>query len=168
MGLYHAARRLGLRPALLESLGPRTPFSRLSLLGVRPAHRLEVWEGRLYLDGKRVGEAREVFRYLERGLGKRFFPAWIGFFAYEFARHLGLPTHEPLPGLPEAFFLYYPEGFALLEGKLVEAPSFPLRPLPYAPRPFPATPWSRTSPGRPSCAGWRRCGRGSAPGWSTR
>ena len=140
LGLYHAARCSGLRPALLESLGPRTPFSRLSLLGVGPAHRLEVWEGRLYLDGRRVGEALEVFRYLERGLGKGFFPAWIGFFAYEFARHLGLPAHKPLPGLPEAFFLYYPEGYALFEGRLVQAPSFPLRPLPYAPPPLPRHP----------------------------
>ncbi|GAA6734735.1 aminodeoxychorismate components I/II [Thermus oshimai] len=137
LGLYHAARALGLRPALLESLGPRTPFGRLSLLGVRPRHLLEVWEGRLYLDGRRVGEALEVFRYLERGLGKGFFPAWIGFFAYEFARHLGLPAHPPVPGLPEAAFLYYPEGYALLEGRLVEVPSFPLSPKPYAPPPFP-------------------------------
>lgn len=107
LALYHGARTLGMRPALLESLGPRTSFARLSLLGVRPRHRLEVLEGRLYLDGKRVGEALEIFRYLERGLGRGFFPAWIGFFAYEFARHLGLPTHRPLPGLPEAFFFYY-------------------------------------------------------------
>ncbi|MDD9850140.1 hypothetical protein BZG30_33465, partial [Escherichia coli] len=41
LGLYHAARCLGLRPALLESLGIRAPFSRLSLLGLKPAHRLE-------------------------------------------------------------------------------------------------------------------------------
>ncbi|RTH07929.1 aminodeoxychorismate components I/II, partial [Thermus scotoductus] len=129
-----------MRPALLESLGPRTSFARLSLLGVRPRHRLEVLEGRLYLDGKRVGEALEIFRYLERGLGRGFFPAWIGFFAYEFARHLGLPTHRPLPGLPEAFFFYYPEGFALLEGRLVAAPSFPVRPLPYPSLPLPPHP----------------------------
>ncbi|WP_208619946.1 chorismate-binding protein [Thermus tenuipuniceus] len=129
-----------MRPALLESLGPRTPFSRLSLLGVRPAHRLEVWEGRLYLDGKGVGEALDIFTYLERRLGRGYFPAWIGFFAYEFARHLGLSTHEPLPALPEAAFFYYPEGFALLEGRLVETPSFPLRPLPYTPPPLPSHP----------------------------
>lgn len=140
LALYHGARTLGMRPALLESLGPRTPFARLSLLGVRPQHRLEVREGRLYLDGKRVGEALEIFRYLERGLGRGFFPAWIGFFAYEFARHLGLPTHEPLPGLPEAFFLYYKEGFALLEGKLVAVPSVPVRPLPYPSLPLPPHP----------------------------
>jgi len=140
LGLYHAARALGLRPALLESLGPRTPFARLSLLGVRPRHRLEVLEGRLYLDGKRVGEALDLFRYLERGLGKGFFPAWMGFFAYEFARHLGLPAHDPLPGLPEAAFFYYPEGYALLEGRLVERPSFPLRPSPYTPPPLPHHP----------------------------
>jgi len=140
LGLYHAARASGLRPALLESLGPRTPFARLSLLGVRPRHRLEVLEGRLYLDGKRVGEALDLFRYLERGLGKGFFPAWMGFFAYEFARHLGLPAHAPLPGLPEAAFFYYPEGYALLEGRLVERPSFPLRPSPYTPPPLPPYP----------------------------
>ncbi|WP_243089875.1 chorismate-binding protein [Thermus neutrinimicus] len=140
LGLYHAARALGLKPFLLESLGVRTPFSRLSLLGVRPKHRLEVWEGRLYLDGKRVGEALDIFAHLEKGLGRGHFPAWIGFFAYEFARHLGLATHGPLPGLPEAAFHYYPEGFALLEGRLVEAPSFPLRPLPYNPSPLPHHP----------------------------
>ncbi|MFN3179184.1 MAG: chorismate-binding protein [Thermus sp.] len=140
LGLYHAARALGLKPFLLESLGVRTPFSRLSLLGVRPKHRLEVWEGRLYLDGKRVGEALDIFAHLEKGLGRGHFPAWIGFFAYEFARHLGLASHGPLPGLPEAAFHYYPEGFALLEGRLVETPSFPLRPLPYNPSPLPHHP----------------------------
>jgi len=155
LALYHAARTLEMRPALLESLGPRTPFARLSLLGVRPRHRLEVREGGLYLDGKRVGEALEVFRYLERGLGRGFFPAWIGYFAYEFARHLGLPTHEPLPGLPEAFFLYYPEGFALLEWRLVEAPSFPLRPLPYAPPHLPPHPLVADFPREAFLAGVR-------------
>lgn len=130
MGLYARAKALGLRPALLESLGVRTPFGRLSLLGLRPRHRLEVWEGGLYLDGRRVGEALEIFRYLERGLGKGFFPAWIGFFAYEFARHLGYATHPPLSGLPEAAFYYYPEGYAFLAGRVVEASSLALRPAP--------------------------------------
>jgi len=137
LGLYQAARLQGLRPALLESLGPKTPFSRLSLLGLRPSHRLEVLEGKLYLDGRRVGEALDLFRHLEKGLGRGYFPAWMGFFAYEFARHLGLPTHPPVPGLPEAAFFYYPEGFALLEGRLVERPSLPLRPASYLPPPFP-------------------------------
>ncbi|WP_172958495.1 hypothetical protein, partial [Thermus scotoductus] len=58
LGLYHAARCLGLRPALLESLGIRAPFSRLSLLGLKPAHRLEVWEGWLYLNGGKPGKGR--------------------------------------------------------------------------------------------------------------
>jgi anthranilate synthase/aminodeoxychorismate synthase-like glutamine amidotransferase len=137
LGLFQAARALGLRPALLESLGPKTPFSRLSLLGLKPRHRLEVLEGRLYLDGRRVGEALDLFPYLKRGLGRGFFPAWMGFFAYEFARHLGLPTHPPVPGLPEAAFFYYPEGFAFLEGRLVERPTLPIRPFPYLPPPLP-------------------------------
>jgi anthranilate synthase/aminodeoxychorismate synthase-like glutamine amidotransferase len=138
LGLFQAARALGLRPALLESLGPKTPFSRLSLLGLKPRHRLEVLEGRLYLDGRRVGEALDLFRHLERGLGRGFFPAWMGFFAYEFARHLGLPTHPPVPGFPEAAFFYYPEGFAFLEGRLVERPALPIRPSPYLPPPLPS------------------------------
>ncbi|MGQ9753472.1 MAG: chorismate-binding protein [Thermaceae bacterium] len=128
VGLYARARALGLGPVLLESLGARTPFGNLSLLGLKPRHRLEVWEGRLYLDGRWVGEALDLFSYLEKGLGRGFFPLWAGFFAYEFARHLGLPTHPPLPGLPEAAFFYYPEGYAFLRGRVVERPSFPLRP----------------------------------------
>jgi len=152
LGLFQAARALGLRPALLESLGPKTPFSRLSLLGLKPRHRLGVLEGRLYLDGRRVGEALDLFRHLEKGLGRGFFPAWMGFFAYEFARHLGLPTHPPVPGLPEAAFFYYPESFAFLEGRLVERPALPIWPSPCLPRPcLPFTSIATT----PKPASWR-------------
>ncbi len=129
VGVYARARGLGLKPVLLESLGARTPFGRLSLLGLGPRHRLEVWEGRLYLDGRRVGSALDLFTHLQKGLGRGFFPLWAGFFAYEFARHLGYATHPPMPGLPEAAFYYYPEGYAFLAGRVVEAPSLLLRPL---------------------------------------
>ena len=116
--LYQAARRRGLRPALLESLGPRTHFGRRTVLGVAPARRLEVWDGVLYDGGEPVGGATDLLTLLESDLGEGVFPAWIGFFAYEFARHLGLPTNAPMPGFPDAAFWLYPSGFLWEDGHL--------------------------------------------------
>lgn len=120
--LYASARAQGLYPALLESAGEITPFGRLTLLGMGATRRLEVWEGRTYLDGRPVGDALKVFSFLEEGLGEGYFPAWIGFFTYEYARYLGLPVRAALPGLPEAAFFFYPRGYAWLEGVLLEGP----------------------------------------------
>ena len=123
IALYNAARRRGLRPALLESLGPRTHFGRRTVLGVAPARRLEVWDGALYDDGELVGGASDLLTLLESGTGDAFFPAWIGFFSYEFARHLGLPTNGPMPGFPDAAFFLYPSGYLWEDGHLREAPA---------------------------------------------
>ncbi|HJW74807.1 MAG TPA: aminodeoxychorismate components I/II, partial [Thermoleophilia bacterium] len=121
LDLYRAARRLGRRPALLESLGPSVPFGRLTLLGTNYSRTLEVWDGALYEDARRVGEALDVLERLAEGLGgrDRLFPAWIGFLAYEFAGRLGLPAAQPLGGLPEAAFRLYTEGYAWLDGERV-------------------------------------------------
>ncbi len=123
--LYRAARRLGRRPALLESLGPSVPYGRLTLLGTRCVRALEVWHGALYADGRRVGEALEVLERLSERLRSReqLFPAWIGFFAYEFAGRLGLPAAQPLDGLPEAAFRLYSEGYAWIDGEPVAEPA---------------------------------------------
>lgn len=137
--LYNLARAHGLGPLLLESVAPFTPFGKLSLLGVRPTHCLEVWDGIAYLDGQKVGNALAVFEYLEQGLGQSYFPNWMGFFAYEYAQHLGLPTRAPLAGLPEAAFFYFPEGYAWLEGQQVEQPSRLLQGQPSPPAPLPLT-----------------------------
>ena len=125
LDLYRAARRLGRRPALLESLGPSVPFGRLTLLGTRCVRTLEVWDGVLYVDGRREGEALEVLERLAQGLGSRdqLFPSWIGFFTYEFAGRLGLPAAQPLAGLPEAAFRLYQEGFAWIDGERVAQPA---------------------------------------------
>jgi len=122
IGLYQAARRRGLRPTLLESLGTRTHFGRRTMLGVAPARRLEVWDGVLYDDGEQVGGATDLLTLLASGLDDGLFPAWMGFFSYEFARHLGLPTNAPMPGFPEAAFALYPSGFAWEDGHLGAAP----------------------------------------------
>ena len=109
--LYRELRERGLRPALLESLGSRTAFARRTVLGRDPVRRLEVWDGRLYEDGSETGAAQDILARLELPARTSFFPAWIGFFTYEFARHLGLPTNGPMAGLPEAAFYLYPDGY---------------------------------------------------------
>ena len=118
---YAWAKAKGLQPALLESAGVQTPFGQLSLLGIGATKRLEVWQGITYLNDKAVGDALAIFKYLNQGLGNNYFPAWIGFFAYEYAQHLGLPTHKALADLPEAAFYYYPDGCAYLKGKPVQS-----------------------------------------------
>ena len=120
--LYQAARRRGLRPALLESLGPRTHYGRRTLLGVAPARRLEVWDGVLYEDGEQVGGGADLLTLLAAELGDGAFPAWMGFFAYEYARQLGLPTNDPMPGFPEAAFRLYRSGYSWEDGHLRSAP----------------------------------------------
>lgn len=124
--LYWTARRRGLRPVMLESLGPRTDFGRRTVCACVPARRLEVWDGLLYEDGAVIGVAADLFAELETGLGEGFFPLWAGFFAYEFARHLGLPTGTPLPGLPEAAFSLYTDGYLWQDGQAVTVPKQPL------------------------------------------
>ena len=83
--LYRELRERGLRPALLESLGSRTAFARRTVLGFDPVCRLEVWDGRLYEDGREAGAAQDILARLELPARDGFFPAWIGFLSYEFA-----------------------------------------------------------------------------------
>ncbi len=142
LATYAAARSAGLRPALLESLGPPTDFSRRTLLAVAPRRRLEVWNGLLYEGGAAIGAADDLLAQLETGLiPGRDFPVWVGFFSYEFATRLGLPAGAAMPGLPEAAFSLYDDGWLLLDGRLtgkppvpdarLEAAAPPLAPLPH-------------------------------------
>jgi len=124
--IYAAARGGGLRPALLESLGPPTAFARRTLLAAAPRRRLEVWDGLLYEDGAAIGAADDLLAQLETGLTPgRDFPVWIGFFSYEFAARLGLPTGTAMPGLPEAAFCLYDDGWLWRDGRLVSEPPGP-------------------------------------------
>jgi anthranilate synthase/aminodeoxychorismate synthase-like glutamine amidotransferase len=141
---YAQARAAGVRPALLESLGPPTPFSRRSLLGLAPRRTLEVWDGSLYDDGHQVGPATDLLEELESGLRPgRDFPVWIGFFSYEFAGRLGLPANPPMTGLPEAAFCLYDGGRLWCDGREVAGAG--ARPVGVAPppraAPAPLSPW---------------------------
>lgn len=121
--IYLGARKAGLKPALLETPRSAASFSPgLSILGIAPSGKLEVWCDRLYLDGKLVGNGKDVFRFLQLRNGPNFFPAWIGFFAYEYARHLGFETRLPCVALPEATFYLYDAGFVWNQDQLIEKP----------------------------------------------
>ena len=127
--IYAQARAAGLQPALLESLGPATAFSRRTVLGLRPLRRLEVWGGLLYEDGAAIGKAERLLTELERGLvPDGDLPIWIGFFSYEFAARLGLPTNAPMPGLPEASFCLYDDAWLWRGGRVARRG----RPIPEA------------------------------------
>ena len=105
--LYRAYRSENQAPILLESLGPVSLNAKISILGVAPSHELLVREGRLYLDGRDVGDATRIFDYFSLPKSNQFFPAWMGFFSYEFARHFGLPTKKADSALPEAAFYFF-------------------------------------------------------------
>ena len=123
LATYAAARGAGLRPALLESLGPATAFSRTAILALAPRRRLEVWDGVAYEDGAAIGAADALLTELQTGLRPGCdFPVWIGFFSYEFAARLGLPTGAAMPGLPEAAFCLYDDGWLWRDGRLLGAP----------------------------------------------
>ncbi len=121
--LYWSARAADMRPALLESRGPRTEFGRRTLLALAPVRTVEVRDGVTFVDGEARGGVTVLFDQLARDLSSGRFPVWIGFFAYEFARHLGLPTLPPIPGLPEASFTLYADGYLWEDGQLVHEPA---------------------------------------------
>jgi anthranilate synthase len=109
--IYHKYREEKCKPFLLESLGPQTPYSSRSILGIRPTRTLTCKNGRLYDGAQDIGTALDIFSHLELTKSNSFFPAWLGFFSYEFGRHFGLPSKTLSGTFPEAAFYLYEEGF---------------------------------------------------------
>ncbi len=111
LSLYASARNKGLKPMLLDAPLLGSHLSKQAILGVAPVKTLEVREGILFVNGKRDGTALDIFSHLNVGRNPgNFFPAWMGYFTYEFARHFGMPTKNPDPNIPEAFFHLYEDG----------------------------------------------------------
>ena len=183
---YHAARSLGLRPALLESLGPATHFGRRTLLGIRPIQDVRVAGGAALRDGMAVGSPADLFPLLSEGLAGAartgsgrsgpvdtvarldaagLFPLWIGFLAYEFARHLGLPTRDPMPGLPDAAFALYEDGWVWEDGWLVHAPAVPIRVEPCPDLPLPSAALASDFPADEFIAGVEEVQERIRAGW---
>ena len=108
---YHKFREEKCKPFLLESLGPHTPYSSKSILGVNPVRTLICRDGKLFENEKHIGSALDIFDHFDLPQTQSFFPAWLGFFSYEFAKHLGLPTKSLQGNFPEAAFFLYEDGF---------------------------------------------------------
>ncbi len=131
--LYLAAQQKGWKPILLESNGVQTHFGKRSILGIRPVQILKVVNGRTFLNEKVIGGLEEFWQTLETVPSENIFPCWIGFFSYEFSRLEGLPTRQPMEGLPDAWFGYFESGWVWEEGNLVEGDQV----FPESPNSFP-------------------------------
>jgi anthranilate synthase len=109
---YRSALAQGLCPTLLEFTHPskRTP---LSICGIKPSTTLTAIKGRLYKDGVDVGPALDIFQHLALAQTNTFFPAFLGFFSYEFAEYFGKACLQGERAFPDAFFQYYEQGLVI-------------------------------------------------------
>src|SRR5690349_17185580 len=103
LSYYHDAAIRRLKPALLE-FGLEGADARLLACGIEPVTTLLVKDGKLFKDGAHIGQALDIFEHLTLPSSRDFFPAFIGFFGYEFASYLGMPCHNGDRALPDAFF----------------------------------------------------------------
>jgi anthranilate synthase len=88
-------------------------FNNLTIVGKKPVCTLEVKNNQLFKDGKAIGKALDIFKYLklDKNNNNNFFPAWIGFFGYEFSNYfLNKDFSKPSIGFPDAFFKLFDDG----------------------------------------------------------
>ena len=97
----------------LKTFSSFLEFENAFIAGLKSICRLEVKNNQLYKNGHLVGDALDIFKYLklDKNNKNNFFPAWIGFFAYEFNNYfLGKNITKNNLGLPDAFFELYEDG----------------------------------------------------------
>lgn len=121
---YQSAEEAAKSPILLQFREPITN-AKLDICGIEPTCTLEVRNGRLLKDGKDSGEALAIFDHLVLESSSSFFPAYLGFFSYEFAEHLGKPCHKASRTLPDAFFRCYERGLVIKDQKLIHYDPIP-------------------------------------------
>lgn len=131
---FRVARAQGLRPALLEFTHPknRTP---LIICGIKPVETLLVKDGTLFHDGNAIGEARDIFHKLKLAPRESFFPAWLGYFSYEFARFFGKACTGAPREFPDAYFQRFREGLVIDDGTVIHHTTLgniDEKPLPHA------------------------------------
>lgn len=102
----------GHKPSLLQ-------FGAREICGIDPVCTLWVKNNRLYKNSVEIGSALDIFDYLALKPSNNFFPAFIGFFAYEFSKYWDKPTHKHEHSLPEAFFRLYERGLIIEQGRIV-------------------------------------------------
>ncbi len=114
---YLSAKNMGLAPALLE-------FGGLRVCGIKPETSLGVTHGHFFKDSVDLGLAEHIFEHLHLKPSHNFFPAYLGFFSYEFAQHLGFSTKDS--GLfPDAFFNLYTQGLVIKDGQVLHHDPLP-------------------------------------------
>lgn len=84
---------------------------KISACGINPKCTLEVKNNSLYKNGVYEGHALKIFDFLNIEKGNSFFPAWLGFFSYDFHHYF----YNTLPKkkescIPDAFFQLFSEG----------------------------------------------------------
>lgn len=106
---FTEACRDGASPSLLEFQHPETGAT-LRALGISPVKTLGVRDGQLLVNGARDGSALDIFDHLSLEKSPGFFPAYIGYFSYGFARYLGMPHHRAPSSFPDAHLALYESG----------------------------------------------------------
>jgi anthranilate/para-aminobenzoate synthase component I len=72
-----------------------------------PVSYLEVRDGDLFQNNICIGAATDLGKALYLRPSSGFFPAWIGFVGYEYARYFGLCTQESDSNFPDAAFYLF-------------------------------------------------------------
>ena len=119
LSYYKKALALELDPILLEFTHPRKD-SPLYICGIKPKSIFQVIDGKLYQDDKHIGCALDIFTYLtiNKVSGSHFFPAFLGYFTYEFAKYFLYPTKKSSE-FPDAYFALYTEGLVIDDNNII-------------------------------------------------
>lgn len=128
LNYFQSAKAADAEPTLLEFSHPtkRTP---LNICGINPITTLEVRGGKLYKDQRLVGSALDIFDHLkleEPSAG--FFPAYLGYFSYEFGEYFGKPCVRGMRAFPDAFFRLYEQGLVIDDGRVLHHDAIPSAP----------------------------------------
>jgi anthranilate synthase len=109
---FQNALLLGHRPTLLEFTHP-TRRTKLGICGINPLITLEVRDNKLFQDEVYIGQALNIFTHLTLDASTQFFPAYLGYFSYEFAKYFGRPCKDVAHSFPDAFFCLYAQGLVM-------------------------------------------------------
>lgn len=130
---YEEAMRQGLAPSLLQYTHPehKTP---LHICGINPSITLMVKDTILYKNGHIIGHALDIFDHLNLKKTSQFFPAFIGYFSYEFAKYFGLSCNSTNI-FPDAFFRFYEQGIVIDNNIITHHDQLPSTPSHKSPEP---------------------------------
>ena len=120
---YREALAENRKPCLLQYRLPRSD-KYLSVCAIDPVQVLETRDNRLFVDGKYSGPALDIFDFFDlSGPKDLFFPAYLGFFSYEFAKYFSLASKDN-SDFPDAQFRRYHRGLVLIEDKINQEDNF--------------------------------------------